>query len=71
MKLDFFFFFFFKTMIMIYIFFGKEPETTIFFLAFTLSPQFLIWTLPSLNMETFIVAKRDSVKKSVIEWQTV
>ena len=33
--------------------------------------EFLTWTLPSLNLDTFIVANRGFSQKSITEWQTV
>ena len=38
---------------------------------FPFSPEFLTWTLSSLNFDTFTVANRGFNRKSVIEWQTV
>ena len=34
-------------------------------------PECLKWTLPSLNLDTFIVANRGFTHKSVAEWQIV
>ena len=32
------------------------------------TPEFMIWTLPSLNLDAFILANRDLSEKSITEW---
>ena len=41
----------------------------VIFNLFTL--EFMKWTLPSLNLDTFIVTNTDFSHKSTTEWQTV
>ena len=35
------------------------------------TPEFLIWTLPSLNLDTSTVADRGLCQNSITEWQRV